>query len=132
MRALLFLSLMIALCLAAGCGPAKHPTGPVSGQVTYKGKPLTKGRVIFIHEKGPYAYGDISPNGRYLCQAPLGECKVAISCREDPPENLPPEKIVPGVYNMKSLIPERYENHMASGLKLEVRAEANTADWKLE
>jgi hypothetical protein len=130
MRCLLLFAL--ALLLAPGCGPAKHPTAPVAGTVTWKDKPLTRGRVIFHHAAGHYGFADIDATGRYKGEAPVGECKVAIESRAPPPENLPPEKIVPGVYFTKSLIPERYENHMESGLKLEVKAEPNTKDWKLE
>jgi hypothetical protein len=126
-------ALVLALAGLEGCGPAKHPTAPVSGQVTFKGKPLTRGRVIFVHEAGPSAFGDIGPDGRYQLDAPVGPCGVAISCREDPPANLPPEKIQPGVFNTRSLIPERYEDHMNSGFKFTVqRGKTNTADWVLK
>lgn len=130
MRPVLMLGL--ALVLSIGCGKAKHPTAPVSGLVTYKNKPLTKGRVVFTHDAGHYAFGDIDKEGRYKLEAPVGECRVAVSLREDPPENLPPEKIVPGAYNTKSLIPEKYEDHMRSGLKFTIKEGGNTADWKLE
>jgi hypothetical protein len=33
---------------------------------------------------------------------------------------------------LKSLIPERYEDHMKSGFAFDVQRTANTADWQLE
>lgn len=122
----------LAVFLVAGCGGAGHPTAAVTGTVTWKGRPLVKGRVLFMHDSGPIGYGDIGPDGRYKLDAPIGECRVAVSCREDPPQNLPPEKDVPGAYITRSLISEKYEDHMQSGLKFMVKASGNTADWKLD
>src|SRR3954470_17468135 len=126
MRAVTLVALAPALLLPSGCGQRK-PTAPVSGLVTYKGKPLTRGRVIFHHASGQYGFGDIGPDGRYKLEAPLGECRVAVECKEEPPPNPPP-----GMLILKSLIPQRYEDHMSSGLKFDVKEEENTADWKLE
>ena len=81
-----------------------------------------------MHPSGRHAHGDVGAGGRYKLEAPLGECRVAISCREDPP----PERKEPGIYVPKALIPERYENHMNSGLQFDVQPAANTADWNLE
>ena len=56
--------------LACGCNrKAGMPRYPVTGTVTYSGKPLLAGRIAFEPDtqkgnKGPAAYGDISA-GRY-------------------------------------------------------------------
>jgi hypothetical protein len=54
----------------AGCGsssPKGAPTLPVKGKVTYKGQPLTKGRVVFEPDgAGKEAYGDIQPDGSFV------------------------------------------------------------------
>lgn len=62
-----------------GCGaPSKTgpPRYPVTGTVTYAGKPLTAGRIAFepdtkLGNKGPAAYGDIV-NGRYETYRTMG------------------------------------------------------------
>lgn len=126
MRAVTLGLLAPLLLVPSGCGQ-KNLTAPVSGLVTYKGKPLTRGRVVFTHDSGQYGHGDIGPDGRYTLQAPLGACRVAITCREDPPLNPPP-----GLLILKSLIPERYEDYMNSGLTFDVQQSANTADWNLQ
>jgi hypothetical protein len=126
MRAVALGLLALALLLPSGCAK-KKPTAPVSGLVTFKGKALTRGRVLFNHDSGQYGFGDIGADGRYKLEAPLGECRVAVTCREEPPPNPPP-----GMLILKSLIPERYEDHMRSGLKFDVKEGENTADWKLE
>jgi hypothetical protein len=126
MRAVTVGLLAVGLLVPSGCGK-KNPTAPVSGLVAFKGKPLARGRVVFMHESGQYGYGDIGADGRYTLDAPVGVCRVAISCREAAPPNPPPGMLV-----LKTLIPERYEDHMNSGLKFDVQPAPNTADWKLE
>ena len=61
------------LLLAAGCGePAGPQHAPVHGTVTYKGKPLTFGQVIFFPATPPAdgapmpASGDIGADGYVL------------------------------------------------------------------
>src|SRR5262245_35624383 len=107
MRAVGALLFVLAI-LPSGCSPGKHPTAAVSGLVTFEDRPLSRGRVIFMHPSGQYGHGDIGPDGRYSLMAPLGECRVAITSREAPP----PERKEPGLFIPKTLIPERYEDHM--------------------
>jgi hypothetical protein len=125
--------LMLTLGVLEGCGPPKKLTAAVSGRVTFKGEPLTRGRIIFMHKSGQSASGEIGADGRFGLDAPVGFCYIAISCHEAPPANIPPEKLVPGVFNTKSLIPERYEDYTHSGLSFNVQeAASNTADWSLK
>ena len=65
---------MPALALSAlligsspGCGgKSQFPeTLPVSGKVTYKGQPVTKGTVTFQSDTGQPATGEIQPDGTY-------------------------------------------------------------------
>jgi hypothetical protein len=124
--------IVLAAFLLMGC-ESKFPTAPVSGVVTYKGKPVTHGKVVFFHETAPHAGGGtIELDGRYKLDAPVGNCRVAIQSREVPPKDLPKEKINPGYFlGLKSEIPERYEDHMRNGLRFTVNEGDNTADWKL-
>jgi glutamate synthase domain-containing protein 3 len=57
--------------ICAGCGSsgATTPAGlttPVAGKVTYRGKPLTGGTVVFEPDSaGREAYGSIQPDGSF-------------------------------------------------------------------
>ncbi|MBN1589029.1 MAG: hypothetical protein JW888_05910 [Pirellulales bacterium] len=60
---------MAAFVMILGCS-SRMPfdTATVEGTVTYQGKPLTEGRVVFLPEKGtlgPAAVGVIGPGGSY-------------------------------------------------------------------
>jgi hypothetical protein len=106
----------------------------VSGAVTYKGKPVTFGRVTFIDVQGRPGFGDLASDGRYQLKAPVGECKVAITSREvEPPADSKATKQVrPGMYIGKTFIPEKYESHIESGLTFKVEAGVNKANFDLE
>lgn len=74
MRALIASTILAAtIAIAcAGCGgsgrgaiAATTPV-PVKGKVTYKGKPVTKGQVVFRSaDGGKDAFGDIQPDGSF-------------------------------------------------------------------
>ncbi|WP_437222298.1 hypothetical protein SH661x_002717 [Planctomicrobium sp. SH661] len=108
---------------------------PVSGTVTYNGKPLDHGTVMFTPEdivNGNSATGDIV-DGKFTmattASSPgvqIGKYKVAIVCTElhYPPQPVDPEKvkeikIVP-FKPLKSLIPERFTRVDTSQLEVEV------------
>jgi hypothetical protein len=124
---------VLGVVLLTGC-EAKFPTAPVSGVVTYKGKPVTHGKVVFFHETAPVAGGGtIELDGRYELTAPVGNCRIAIQSRQVPPKDLPKEKMNPGYFlGLKSEIPNRYEDHMRNGLTFTVKDGQNTADWDLK
>src|SRR5438552_4144630 len=46
------LGLFIVLALAAGCGSSEIQKSPISGKVTFKGKPVPAGYVSFQPDKG--------------------------------------------------------------------------------
>ena len=69
---------VLCCCLAVGCGGEK--TYRVSGKVTFKGKPLPAGRIIFVPDgakgnKGSEGYADIK-DGAYDTAAPGGKGAV--------------------------------------------------------
>jgi len=70
---------VLCCCLVAGCGGEK--TYRVSGKVTFKGKPLPAGRIIFLPDgskgnKGSEGYADIK-DGAYDTANPGGKGAVA-------------------------------------------------------
>src|SRR5262245_48999922 len=76
--------LLGSIALTAGCGPKEKPLnyGKIKGTVTWNGKPLDHGTVIFQHLEGPATEARINPDGTYETNAVVGETKVAINCRE--------------------------------------------------
>jgi len=66
-------ALMLALI---GCGGA--PTATVSGKVTYQTKPIPKGTIAFVDEKGAVVYGNIV-DGNYTAEkVPVGKVTVGV------------------------------------------------------
>jgi len=75
----------VALLLLAGCGSGRPETVPVSGKITYDGKPVTEGKIVFHPEQGRSASGQIGPDGSYTLTtfdkgdgAVLGKHRVTI------------------------------------------------------
>ncbi len=74
-RIFCMLSLLI---FTVGCGPEPKTT-PVSGTVTVDGEPAKSGSISFIPVDGMTAVtGGVIEDGKYACEAPLGESKVEI------------------------------------------------------
>ena len=77
---------LVVTFILAGCGRNDGLiTAPVMGKVTYRGKPLPNGTVMFVPGEGPAATGEISRDGSYrlstgsLDGAVLGNHKVSIT-----------------------------------------------------
>ena len=94
-------------------------TVPVSGTVTYKGKPLTKGTVVFEPDAGRPAHGAIQSDGRYTLStfkegdgAVEGAHRVSISGLN------------------KKVLPLKYHSPSSSGIEIEVQGE--TSDYPVE
>lgn len=58
---------VVVLCfITAGCGgPSRPETVPVSGRVTYQGKPVPMGQIMFYPDQGRPAVGTIDADGHY-------------------------------------------------------------------
>jgi hypothetical protein len=121
--------LLLALAASMGCGDGrmKLPTASVSGTVTYRGKPLASGKIIFFHETGQAGSADISADGAFTLTAFQGKNQVAIECyapnKQNP--NSPPS---PGTPLGPSLIPRRYIEAGTSGLEFDVKPGDNKAE----
>ncbi|WP_165249407.1 hypothetical protein [Paludisphaera soli] len=113
--ALLALGLAAAL-LAPGCGSssAQPPAGsivPVKGVVTYKGKPLARGTIVFEPDSGREAQGEIKADGSFVLTT-----------------FLPDDGATPGVHRVavaglpKNVLPLKFQNVGSSGVEVEVAA----------
>lgn len=124
----------------AGCSHSDSPElAPVRGTVTYKGKPLAGGTIVFAPDPtrntpGPLAHAEIQTDGTYQLKsgeaagAAPGWHRVTVVALLVPP---PVKGQTVGV--PRSLIPEKYRDPELSGLSCEVTAgKDNTINFNLE
>jgi hypothetical protein len=133
--------LVVVACLSSsGCGAKRPPVpelSPVSGKITFEGKPVPGAKIVFIPanedpkkppETRPAAESDDAGNYSLMWDenegAPPGNYKVIIMAfkqvDEEDDEVKPP-----------SLIPERYSSPKLSGLKAVVKEDDNVIDFPL-
>ena len=129
-RSGLRLMLLSVLLIALGCGQEEGlPLASVEGSVTYEGKLLGHGKVVFSPQSGtpgPLATGKIQPDGSFAMMttghegAAVGSHKVTIHCRREltPTEIKNRSMVVP-----ESLIPAKYWKQKESQLTFEVEAD---------
>ncbi|HEX5102548.1 MAG TPA: hypothetical protein VFV87_01975 [Pirellulaceae bacterium] len=118
--------LLAAVVFLAGCGGERLDLVPVSGQITFDGKPLKTGAVSFhpVETTGHVPTGIINSDGRYTLStsyqpgAPPGRYKVVVHATE--PVEVNPGKASPGL--PKSIIPTRYNDASTTPLDREVAA----------
>jgi hypothetical protein len=146
-------ALSAAVLLLGGCG---DQTGiskryPVTGNVTYNGKPLAKGNINFIPtSNAPTDRAATAPieNGRYTLTTATendgalpGTYDVTITSSEADLTQVKAnmkggsghqDDVLRATQNAKSLIPEKYGFPDKSGLKAEVKARSNTLDFALK
>ncbi len=136
---------MLLLLTLSGCG-GHEGLAPVSGTITYKGKPVTKGEVNFVPEKGELrgAHGPIDEQGRYTLGtfepgdgAYVGTHRVSVV-------SIGPDKPIPAKKKGRMmeedmqgtgepLVPKRYLSPATSDLKAEVEAgKSNVKDFDLQ
>jgi hypothetical protein len=116
----------VAATVLGGCG---GNVAPVEGKVSYQGKPLEFGTVVFRPAKGPEARGAIGSDGTFRLStfgngdgAVLGKHQVAIICVET---QRPGAQADAGKETGvgKSLIPRKYAVPAGSPLSVEVKEE---------
>jgi len=119
---------LAALPLMIGCGGGGPETVPVTGTVTYQGKPVEGAEVAFYPKSGRAATGKTDAEGRFELMtaspgdgAVVGEYTVVVTKSEmvaDPTNPNSPYKIP------KPLLPARYAAPATSGLTATVEAGA--------
>jgi hypothetical protein len=120
-----------ALMALSGCGGSNIV--PVSGTVTYKGKPVANVQITFTPEEGRQSVGMTDSQGRFTLDydrdtkgATVGKHKVAVM--------LPPGGGGgrPGQQDASADIKEVLEKYGPDKSKAEVTIDKNTRDVKLE
>jgi hypothetical protein len=138
---------LAACCLLAGCGPSRPATVPVSGRVTWQGKPVAAARITFYPAQGRPAGGVTDSDGVYHLRtfdpndgAALGrhcvtiEAKRTIHARpapksmEEEMRGSPADAPEPTV---EWLVPEKYSQQSTSPLTAEVTGDSKPIDFAL-
>lgn len=133
-RRFLCLILGLGLSVLSGCGgeakKAIGPTGTVTGLVTLKGSPLTKGRINFTNTKeSAGGSGALGEGGAYKLDEPLpvGEYDVFISFE------FSPDALKDGVTTeLLKEIPKKYRSAKTSKLTASVKEGENAHDFTLK
>src|SRR5262245_18078099 len=75
-------ALLILAVGLVGCVSSQPKLAEVKGRVTYKGKAVPCGMVVFQEENGNQrGVGPIDSSGNYSLKAPLGKVKAAVVTR---------------------------------------------------
>ncbi len=121
---------------ATGCGGR----GDVSGKVTYKGKPLVWGTVLFEGSDRTFKQGNIGSDGTYTIRGlATGEAWVAVSSINPTspdfqtrlPSRAPRPNRSAGV-NGWFPIPQKYDTPFTSGLTYPIKRGPNEIDIELK
>ncbi|QDU73402.1 hypothetical protein Pan97_03730 [Bremerella volcania] len=134
---------MAAVMLGCDSGPS---LGQVTGTVTYQGKPIEKGTIVFEVPGTRSAFGKIE-NGKIVDVStfesgdgvPLGEATVAVNAYDD--AGMSTEQTSPNGQNApggtgrmvigKNLIPAKYSNPTTSNLHVTIEAGMNVVELNL-
>ena len=128
------------LALAAGCGPSGPNYWPISGKVTFHGKPVTNGQIRFCNFKtGIDVVESLNPEGQFKIVTgvrnglPEEEYQVAVMPKLDfsrvksDKNGFPIPSTMPSEAERNPPnIPRKYRDPMTSGLKMTVKPESNT------
>jgi hypothetical protein len=130
----------VLLLLAGGCGGGTTSSlTTVKGKVSYRGRPLATGTIVFAPDAvrgnhGALARAAIQPDGTYALQtddapgAAPGWYRVTVIALDSTPPTSGKSFAVP-----RSLLPDKYRDPQLSGLSCEVKAErVNGINFNLE
>ena len=127
----------ILLLTLTGCGEAGPETYPVTGTISYQGKPLPLGAVMFVSDAGPPASANIGEDGSYQLEAVDGTHRVLVIAV--PPQQGRPDPNVDGGIDttgfprVKPLVPAKYNDYNTSGVVVEVKPQGeNKIDIELK
>ena len=111
----------------------------IKGKVTYKGKPLPGGTVVFQTADGKQrGVGPIMSDGSYSMKSPFGEVQAAVVTRTPTSEDMKGDKRpavrevhMPANVPPSALPPRKYERFDTSGLTFEVKESGQTINIPL-
>lgn len=133
---------LLFMTMGVGCG--SRPAS-VSGKVTFDGRPLPSGTVLFHGPDGRVAHALITAEGKYVIEdAPIGKVRISVESHGAAPAGLPssgrnapatPPELAPRPEDPRDSkavsIPTRYLDPEKSGLGYEVRPGGQTHNIEL-
>jgi hypothetical protein len=128
--------LLLAI-LTAGCNQSGIDLAPVSGVVTFEGKPVVDAGVRFVpteSSKGPPASGATDEEGRFTLMtanqegAVVGEHRVAIAKTDV--VAIPQRHGLP-LYKITERLPKKYSNYTTSDIAVTVKDDDNMFTFDL-
>jgi hypothetical protein len=119
--------ILMATLVGCGDGRVKLPTARVTGTVSYRGKPLSFGTIVFCHPSGQAAGASLAANGTFELAAFQGQNQVAVECYKGQENGKFKGRPGGAIWREpgSSLIPERYGELTTSGLAFEVKPGEN-------
>src|SRR5262245_6990748 len=97
------LLLLGLLALSVGCGPNYKARATVKGKVTFGGKALTVGSVMFHGKDNLTGSATIDKDGNFVMNdAPIGEVKITVTVPKPPPGGLERLKAAAGRKPLKA------------------------------
>ncbi len=120
---------LVLIAVLSGCGDSGPKKYPISGVVSYNGRPLPTGTVMFVPEEGgPPAVSTIGADGSYRLEAVAGRHRVGVTAVPPPPPGANETNYRP----QQPLIPDKFGRPDTSGVSVEVKPdEDNQIDIKL-
>ena len=115
--------------IGAGCGP-RDPRVTIVGTVTFDGKPLSRGQIIFMPEDASLrAEGATITDGSFTIRVRKGPHRVEINAEVEETRNAGPNALPePGIVS-RSIIPPRYNEK--STLSFDVQSEKDKPLFEL-
>jgi hypothetical protein len=114
----------LAACVLTGCGPSGPKTVKVSGEVTFNGKPVETGDILFMPAEGHAApEGGRIVNGRYECVCVPGKKRVEIRAIREIPGTSDPMR--DGRPRVEDYVPAQF--NASTNLTAEVPAAGSNA-----
>lgn len=121
------------LLILPGCGPDGPARSKVSGRVTYKGQPVSKGIIRFLIDDRPTSMGQIEMGEYTIDQnggVPVGSGKVEIEGFEDTTKLIHSSPTGVKTYEAKQILPPKYNT--TSELTVEIVRGKNKKDFDLQ
>lgn len=133
-RASVTLFALLLLTVYSGCGPTPST---ITGKVTFEGKPISTGSIVFISPGGKVVSGNIFVGDYHVTGVETGPgTTVSISSHQPSPLMRPPTEDGGDVPQRKTLeytpIPGRYRRSETSGLTCNVVEGEQTLDFALQ
>ena len=126
--------LALLLTLFVGCGPESGTRRPISGSVTFQGKPVKMGSISFLSTAGPQG-GGLLQEGKFQIPAEMGlepgTYKVSVSWAEGVEQLSPTQSANGEGPSAREMIPAKY--NAETELSVEVTSDGpNKFDLKLD